>query len=80
MEYNVEVIIRLKHGITDAEGETIQKSLGLLGYETKEVGSAKAYYISVDAKSKAEAQKAVKGACENLLANPVINDYSIRVE
>lgn len=79
MEYRVEVIIRLKKGITDAEGETVQKSLELLGYATKKVESAKVYYVIVESKTEAEAKATVEEACERLLANPVINEYSIKV-
>ncbi|MFH1126208.1 MAG: phosphoribosylformylglycinamidine synthase subunit PurS [Candidatus Altiarchaeota archaeon] len=79
MEYKTEVRIRLKHGVLDAEGETIQKSLKLLGYDVKKVETVKCYLITVEAKSGKEAFSRIEDSCRKLLANPVIQDYSIKV-
>lgn len=80
MEFQAEVRIELKPGITDAEGETVQKSLQLLGYPVKKVSSVKIYSLIIDAKSKGDAEKKLEDACKRLLANPVINNYSISIE
>ncbi|MFH0860920.1 MAG: phosphoribosylformylglycinamidine synthase subunit PurS [Candidatus Altiarchaeota archaeon] len=80
MEYDVEVRINLKKGVLDAEGETIEKSLKLLGYDVKKVETVKVYRIKIAAKSKKDAEATIKDACEKLLANPVIQEYDIRVE
>jgi phosphoribosylformylglycinamidine synthase PurS subunit len=79
MEYKTEVKIRLKRGVLDAEGETIQKSLRLLGYDVKKVETIKCYEITVDAASKEEALKRIEDSCKKLLANPVIQEYTLRV-
>lgn len=79
MDYTVEVRVELKRGVLDAEGETVQKSLRLLGYSVSKVGTIKAYRITVDAKSREEAVAVVESASKRLLANPVIQDYSITV-
>jgi len=79
LDYTVEVRVELKRGVLDAEGETVQKSLRLLGYSVSKVGTIKAYRITVDAKSREEAVAVVESASKRLLANPVIQDYSITV-
>jgi phosphoribosylformylglycinamidine synthase len=79
MEYKAEVKISLKHGVLDAEGETIEKSLRLLGYEVKKVETVKCYIITVEAKTEKEAMSRIEDSCRKLLANPVIQEYSIRV-
>lgn len=79
MDYVVEVRVSLKEGVLDAEGETVAKSLGLLGFDVKKVEAVKAYKVTVAAKTKDEAKKTVTEACERLLANPVIQDYEVRV-
>ncbi|MDD5112072.1 MAG: phosphoribosylformylglycinamidine synthase subunit PurS [Candidatus Altiarchaeota archaeon] len=79
MEYKTEVKIRLKRGVLDAEGETIQKSLKLLGYDVKKVETIKCYEITVDAKNREDAEKRIEDSCRKLLANPVIQEYTIRV-
>lgn len=79
MEYLVEARIELKPGVIDAEGETVQKSLALLGFPVKGVRSVKVYDISVEAGSEKEAMAEVENACRKLLANPVIQNYSFRI-
>jgi phosphoribosylformylglycinamidine synthase PurS subunit len=79
MEHTVEVRVNLKKGVLDAEGETVQKSLKLLGFPVTRVDSVKVYRITVEAKSKDDAVKTMDDACQRLLANPVIQDYSITV-
>jgi len=80
MTYKAEVRIQLKPGVMDAEGETVQKSLQLLGFPVKGVDSVKAYAIEIEAKSEDEARKKAEEMCKRLLANPVIQDYSIEIE
>jgi len=79
MEYVVEVRVELKKGALDAEGETVQKSLALLGYPVRRVDTVKVYRLTVDAKSKREAKEIVESASRRLLANPVIQEYAVTV-
>ena len=78
MEYKIEVRIELKPGVIDAEGETVQKSLTLLGFPVSKVKSVKVYEVSMEADSEEEAKKMMMDACKRLLANPVIQDYSLK--
>ncbi len=80
MKFLAEVRIELKKGVMDAEGETIQKSLKLLGYPVERVRAVKVYEILIDAKSKKDSEKKIEDACRKLLANPVIQNYSIIVK
>ncbi len=79
MTYAVEVKVKLKPGVLDAEGKNIQKSLELLGIATRSVSSVKTYWLNLDRETEDEAVQAAKEACKRLLANPVVHDYSIRV-
>ena len=78
MEYIVEARIELKPGVIDAEGETVSKTLKLLGFHAGKVSSVKVYVISVEAESVKEALSEVDNACRKLLANPVIQKYSVK--
>jgi phosphoribosylformylglycinamidine synthase PurS subunit len=80
MIYKAEVRIELKPGVIDAEGETVQKSLKLLGYPAVKVNTVKVYVIDLEANSKKDAEREIEDACKRLLANPVIQNYSIKVE
>ena len=79
MECTVEVRVELKRGVLDAEGETVQKSLRLLGYDVEQVEAIKVYRIRLEAESEEKAVAVMDDACERLLANPVIQDYQVRV-
>ena len=79
MDVKVEVKIRLKAGMVDAEGETVAKALTLLSFPVTKVDSEKAYILTLEAESEDAAVKTVEEACKRLLANPVINDYTVEV-
>jgi len=79
MDFTVEVKVELKKGVLDAEGETIAKSLKMLGFPVRKVDSLKFYRIIVDAKDKEDAVKKMTLACNRLLANPVIQDFEISI-
>ena len=79
MKYTVDVLISLKKGVLDAEGEATKKALRLLGYKNVEkVSSMKVFRIELNAKSKEDAEEMIREMCDRMLANPVIQDYEIR--
>lgn len=68
-----EVFVTYKEGVYDPPGTTAERALANLGYE--DVNSVKiGKYIQIDADVDLEA---VRGICEELLANPVIEDFRI---
>jgi len=78
--YSVEVRITPRKGILDPEGETIARALDNLGYEG--VGAVRAgrlLRIEVDAASEDDARRSVENMCEELIANPVIEEYEVLV-
>ncbi|OYT27035.1 MAG: phosphoribosylformylglycinamidine synthase, purS protein [Candidatus Altiarchaeales archaeon ex4484_96] len=77
MQYSLEVRIELKKGVIDAEGETVKKTLNLLGYEVEGVNTVSVYVIRLSAESEEEAMEKMDEAARRLLANPVIQNYSI---
>ncbi|UCH57728.1 MAG: phosphoribosylformylglycinamidine synthase subunit PurS [Candidatus Bathyarchaeota archaeon] len=75
MIFNATVFVRLKSGYSDPEGETTAKALQGLGYNVTDVRSSKAYEITLEAKSREEAEEAVDEMCRRLLTNPTKDDY-----
>jgi phosphoribosylformylglycinamidine synthase len=76
----IDATIGLKKGVTDAEGASTAKALRLLGFSSvKGVSSMKTFRIDIDAKNEDAAVRAVEKMCSKLLANPVIQEYSIKV-
>ncbi|MCE5296034.1 MAG: phosphoribosylformylglycinamidine synthase subunit PurS [Euryarchaeota archaeon] len=75
-----EIRIELKQGVADPEGQNTKKALELLGFKgIKNVKSIKVFDIELDADA-AEAKKAGEEMCRKLLANPVIQKFSVQIK
>ncbi|MEA2680663.1 MAG: phosphoribosylformylglycinamidine synthase subunit PurS [Candidatus Binataceae bacterium] len=77
----VKVFVTPRKGILDPQGRAVEgslKSLGFNGVTSVHVGSY--IVIEIDARSKAAAEASVKQMCEQLLANPNIEDYRVEVD
>jgi phosphoribosylformylglycinamidine synthase len=80
MSYLARVDVMLKPGISDPQGQTIEKALPVLGYEgVSGVRVGKRIQLEVNASSADEAKKRVEEMCERLLANPVIESYEVSI-
>lgn len=78
--FDAEILITPRKDIRDPQGMTILSSLGDLGYkEVKDLRIGKYIELKLNSNSKLEAKQRLKAACEVLLANPVIEDYEIKV-
>jgi phosphoribosylformylglycinamidine synthase len=80
MQYVARVEVGLKPGHSDPEGETTRDSLVELNYAVESVKVSKVYELHVEASSLEAAEKLVDEMCHRLLANPVKDNYTIRVE
>jgi len=74
------VNVFLKEGVLDPQGKAAHHALDSLGFEgVKDVRIGKQIILQLNAdKEKAEAE--VKEMCETLLANTVIEDYTIEIK
>ena len=75
------VHVSLKAGVLDPQGKAVGDALGRLGFsEVGAVRCGKTIELELrDGLSKADAEKRVKEMCEKLLANTVIERYSIEL-
>jgi len=80
MKYRAEITTQLKEGMLDPEGATIQRALMHLGYDVSGVHTAKKLLIELEADSADDATKMLDEMCQKLLANPVIHNYSIKIQ
>ncbi len=72
------VNVTLKRGVLDPQGKAIEHALDGLGFEgVGEVRQGKIIEIDLDAVDENAARTQVADMCEKLLANTVIEDYSI---
>jgi phosphoribosylformylglycinamidine synthase subunit PurS len=78
MRFPVLVEVRLRPGIADPQGATVQRALPALGFEgVTDVRVGKAIRFTVEAADEESARKQVDELCERILANPVIEDTAV---
>lgn len=72
------IIVTLKPGVLDPQGKAIEGALGALGFNgVDNVRQGKVIDIDLAGRSPTEAQSDLEAMCQKLLANPVIEDYTI---
>jgi phosphoribosylformylglycinamidine synthase len=80
MRFTAEVKVMLKDGISDPQGQTIERALPALGYEgVDEVRVGKRIELKLDAADIDEARAKVEDMCDRLLANTVIESFEVDV-
>ena len=74
------VHVMLKTGVLDPQGEAVRHALGALGFEGVEaVRQGKVIELDLAQTDQARAEETLKEMCEKLLANTVIERYSIEL-
>ena len=74
------VTVTLKNGVLDPQGQAIQGSLKSLGFGgVGAVRQGKVFDLMLEETDKAVAEVNLKAMCDKLLANTVIENYSIEV-
>ena len=70
------VYITLKKSVLDPQGETVKHALATLGFNTvDEVRMGKYVELNLNTASKKQAEQKVQQMCQQLLANPVIEEF-----
>ncbi len=74
------VTVTLKNGVLDPQGKAIEGALGALGFSgVGAVRQGKVFDLELATADKAKAEEDLKAMCEKLLANTVIENYTISV-
>ncbi|WBU64604.1 phosphoribosylformylglycinamidine synthase subunit PurS [Paracoccus aerodenitrificans] len=74
------VTIMLKDGVLDPQGEAIRHALGSLGHQgVNGVRQGKIIELELDETDPETARTEVTRMCEGLLANTVIEKYSVEI-
>jgi phosphoribosylformylglycinamidine synthase len=80
MRFQVQVHVSLRPSVLDPAGAAVEASLHQLGYEqVRHVRIGKFIEMSLEAEAEAEAQIQADQICQDLLANPVIETYTVQV-
>jgi phosphoribosylformylglycinamidine synthase subunit PurS len=74
------VTVTLKSGILDPQGKAIEGALKSLGIEgVGSVRQGKVFDIEIEGGDREKAETALKAAADKLLANTVIENYSVEL-
>ncbi len=74
------VHVMLKDGVLDPQGEAVRHALGTLGFAgVSGVRQGKVIELDLAGSDKAAAEADVRAMCEKLLANTVIEKFSIEI-
>ncbi|MCY4618565.1 MAG: phosphoribosylformylglycinamidine synthase subunit PurS [Chloroflexi bacterium] len=80
MQFKAEIHVTLKRTVNDPQGLAIRGGLHSLGYESVEaVRAGKFIEVWIEAESASEAERQAKEMSDQLLANPVIEEYAVSV-
>ncbi len=75
----IDIRIDLKKGVADPEGSNTKKTLESLGFKgIEDVKAVKVFEITLDM-SPEEAKECGEEMCRKLLANPVIQNFTVTV-
>ena len=75
------VTVTLKNGVLDPQGKAIEGALGALGFSgVGQVRQGKVFDLALDGDDRATAEADLKAMCEKLLANTVIENYTIALD
>lgn len=74
------VVVTLKNGVLDPQGQAIEGSLSSLGFSgVSGVRQGKVFDFDIEGTDAETARSQIKAMCEKLLANTVIENYAIEI-
>jgi phosphoribosylformylglycinamidine synthase PurS subunit len=74
------VHVMLKDGVLDPQGEAVRHALGTLGFAgVAGVRQGKVIELDLTATDRLSAETEVRAMCEKLLANTVIEKYTVEI-
>lgn len=80
MEFQIEIRVVPRTGILDPQGQAVAGALQSLGFgQVGDVHVGRLVTLSITANSGAEARDRAEAMCRQLLANPVTEDFDVRI-
>jgi len=80
MQYRCEVYIRPRADILDPQGDAVNAALLNLNFQgVSEVKVGKYLTLMIEADNAQAAEAQLDQMCQTLLANPIIEDYELKV-
>ncbi len=80
MRFAARVEVRLRPGIADPEGATIERALPALGFDdVRDVRAGRCFRFELEAGDQSEARRRAEDLAHRLLSNPVIEDSLVEL-
>ena len=78
--YNAKVYVTLRPSVLDPAGKAVRSGLSHMGYDNvSKIRIGKYIEVDLTAESESSAKEQLDKICDQLLANPVIENYRIEV-
>ena len=79
--YKATINVTLKKSVLDPQGQTVLHALESLGFrEAKSLRVGKFFELNLEAPDHQKAEERVRVMCDKLLINPVIEEYSFKLD
>ena len=73
--------VTLKNGVLDPQGKAIEGALSSLGFDgVGHIRQGKVFDLQLDGTDRAKAESDLRAMCDKLLANTVIENYTIALD
>ena len=79
MRFVATIHVRPKSEVRDPQGEAVLGALRSIGLDVANVRTGKEIVVTLEAPSEAAAREAADRMGQELLANPVIDDFSVEL-
>jgi phosphoribosylformylglycinamidine synthase PurS subunit len=80
-KYQAQIYVTLRPSVLDPAGTAVQSGLKHMGYDTiEQVRIGKYIEVTLSAESEDAARQQLDHACDQLLANPVIENYRFDIQ
>ena len=74
------IVVTLKTGVLDPQGKAIEAALKSLSIDdVSAVRQGKVFDLEIGSQNREEAEATLKAACDKLLANTVVENYTIEI-
>ena len=74
------ITVTLKNGVLDPQGKAIEGALANLGFDNVGgVRQGKVIEVDIDTSDESDARAKAEAMCDKLLANPVMENYTVEI-
>ncbi len=78
--YHVRISVTLRRSILDPQGKAVQHGIHTLGFTSVEnVRIGKLVEMDISAADQQEAERVARASAERLIANPIMEDFTVEV-